>query len=378
MKIQVSKILDNPYRNFDRNPLIQDRIDQLKESIEETGFWDNVVVRKSVERGYYDLAYGHHRLQAVIECGIKHVDVPVKEISDAVMVKMMADENRMQWGNSPAATNEAIEGAQLILEEAIADSDTLADFRGFAGELAKLSKGWKPSDWSRIKNSGEAGVKMIHDFLGESWATGVIQSSLNVINADRTAEKKAEEARRLEAEAKKAKDESTKQKLEKKAEKAKVATEKAKASPTRDEYEGFRTSEQAEVFTREVRKHTMTPQERGRLAKHVIAHDTSKRSIPTTIEQWAKRNTKIGKAKAKQAKEKAAKIKGVTLEDYVSDFNASVPEIITMLNDIEPYVDLIGDVRVLSMFKKRMEELTSSVNKVGKKLNALQTLRSVN
>jgi hypothetical protein len=115
----------------------------------------------------------------------------VKDLSDAVMVKMMADENRMQWGNSPAATNEAIEGAQLILEEAIADSDTLADFRGFAGELAKLSKGWKPSDWSRIKNSGEAGVKMIHDFLGESWATGVIQSSLNVINADRIATKNA-------------------------------------------------------------------------------------------------------------------------------------------------------------------------------------------
>ena len=43
----------------------------------------------------------------------KHIDVPVKDLSDAVMVKVMADENRMQWGNSPAATNEAIEGAQV-------------------------------------------------------------------------------------------------------------------------------------------------------------------------------------------------------------------------------------------------------------------------
>ena len=116
----------------------------------------------------------------------KHIDVPVKDLSDAVMVKVMADENRMQWGNSPAATNEAIEGAQVILEQTIRDSETPEEFSAFAGKWANF----KPNDWSRITNSGEAGAQMIYNFLGESWSTGVIQSSLNAINADRIAAKK--------------------------------------------------------------------------------------------------------------------------------------------------------------------------------------------
>ncbi len=70
-KIAVAKIHPNPHRDFVTNPLREEQIIAIVDSIGRTGFWDNVVVRPHSEgKGEYELAYGHNRLEAVKRVGI--------------------------------------------------------------------------------------------------------------------------------------------------------------------------------------------------------------------------------------------------------------------------------------------------------------------
>ena len=99
MKIKVSEIKPNPFRNFEHYPIDKAKVETLKASIQETTFWDNILVRQ--RNGNYELAYGHHRWIALGELGINEIDIPVRDLSDSVMLKMMANENMDQWGSQP-------------------------------------------------------------------------------------------------------------------------------------------------------------------------------------------------------------------------------------------------------------------------------------
>ena len=44
--------------------------------------------------GKYELAYGHHRVQAAIEAGLIEADFIVKPLDDAMLIKVMDYENR--------------------------------------------------------------------------------------------------------------------------------------------------------------------------------------------------------------------------------------------------------------------------------------------
>ena len=95
MKIKLSQLKPNPFRNLKEYPVDPYKIENLKASIEQTGFWNNLLARPC--KGGFELAYGHNRLIALQELGLKEIDIPIKEISDADMVRIMATENREQW-----------------------------------------------------------------------------------------------------------------------------------------------------------------------------------------------------------------------------------------------------------------------------------------
>lgn len=134
---------------MDKYPINRFKVEKLKKSIDQTGFWDNILARPKPghtffvsediyvdgefggnwdERecvlvgpecedsdptndeliylydrnqmrhvAYYppivELAYGHHRLIALQELGIEAVDIPVKELDDAIMLQVMVNEN---------------------------------------------------------------------------------------------------------------------------------------------------------------------------------------------------------------------------------------------------------------------------------------------
>jgi hypothetical protein len=107
MILKLKEILNNPFRDLKCNPLVEEKILALMESINLTGFWDNCVTRKN-SQGLYELAYGHHRLAAAIRAGIKEADFIVKDLTDAQMIQVMDSENRETYGSSPQSILESV------------------------------------------------------------------------------------------------------------------------------------------------------------------------------------------------------------------------------------------------------------------------------
>jgi len=117
MKIQIKDLEPNPYRDMENYPIDKDKIQSLKDSIQQTGFWDNVLARK--RNGKFQIAYGHHRLAAIREVfkPTDEVDIPVKELTDALMIQIMAKENDDNWKTNPKITDETVKVAKIFLEK---------------------------------------------------------------------------------------------------------------------------------------------------------------------------------------------------------------------------------------------------------------------
>ena len=92
--------MPNHHRDIGNYPIIREKVDALKASFKQTGFWGNIVARKNGKG--YEIAYGHHRLVALKESYKPSTVVPiiVRSISDDHMLKMMAQENMEEWGSS--------------------------------------------------------------------------------------------------------------------------------------------------------------------------------------------------------------------------------------------------------------------------------------
>ncbi len=116
MKLKIRDVLPNPFRDLKGNPPLPEKIAELKDSINATGFWDNVVVRKNKD-GKYERAYGEHRCRAAIEAGVTEADFIVKDLDDAMMIKIMDNENREVYASSPASLIESVKAVVQALAE---------------------------------------------------------------------------------------------------------------------------------------------------------------------------------------------------------------------------------------------------------------------
>src|ERR1035437_3161293 len=124
--VPLSKIRPNPWRDFKRNPIDTDKVEQLTESIETTGeFWVGVYGRK-VAGGFVELSFGHNRLEAAkavdtgdaIEAakaaGLKAIPVALRDFTDGEMLMRMTRENLR--GELPVVL-EAVSAAVQALAE---------------------------------------------------------------------------------------------------------------------------------------------------------------------------------------------------------------------------------------------------------------------
>jgi len=104
MKIKVKDLIPNHHRGWGEFQLDRVIVDMLKNSIQETFFWENVIGR--VVNGKVEIAYGHHRLQALRELypnGNKIFNVSVYPLDDEEMFIIMAREN--ETGKNLSITN---------------------------------------------------------------------------------------------------------------------------------------------------------------------------------------------------------------------------------------------------------------------------------
>jgi ParB-like nuclease domain len=123
MEVEIKQLLPNPYRNLPEYPIDREKVKGLVKSIKDTSFWDNLLARPSRNgsSGNFEIAYGHHRLVALHELYGKtsshKVDIPVRELDDAFMLKIMANENAKDWSLNTSVVVETVKAARKFLIE---------------------------------------------------------------------------------------------------------------------------------------------------------------------------------------------------------------------------------------------------------------------
>ena len=115
MKIKVKELKPNPFRHLESYPIDRLKVERLSKSIKKTGFWDNIIARRN--NGEIQIAYGHHRLEALKKAGEKEIDIPIKQLDDETMIRIMADENDDIYAMTPAILNETIKTVRDYLKE---------------------------------------------------------------------------------------------------------------------------------------------------------------------------------------------------------------------------------------------------------------------
>ena len=165
-KVSISQLKPNPFRELDDYPIDREKVDKLKESISETGFWGTIVARK--KGNAYEIAFGHHRQVALVELqkeGVigksEKVDIIVRDLTNEQMIQLMARENLEEWG-----TNAYIE-AQTV-------ESTIRAYGAGEIELPEVAKDTPDSNVRYVSKSTLTGPytkSQLATFLGWTVAT---------------------------------------------------------------------------------------------------------------------------------------------------------------------------------------------------------------
>lgn len=114
MKINLTELHPNPYRDFNLDPINDVSVAKLADAIgsfedeDALGFWGGIAVRKQGEG--YQLAFGHHRIEALKLAGWDKAELSVVKYDDDQMIRAMAIENATQRGGDGGAINDAVAG----------------------------------------------------------------------------------------------------------------------------------------------------------------------------------------------------------------------------------------------------------------------------
>lgn len=119
--VTLSQVHPNPHRDMDRYPILEEKIDRLQESIQSTGFWENIIARPTQDG--VELAYGHHRLEALRrEFPPDHeIEIIVRDLTDSEMLKIMARENDEAYHSTAWAAMETVRAVVLAYAGGVVD-----------------------------------------------------------------------------------------------------------------------------------------------------------------------------------------------------------------------------------------------------------------
>jgi len=156
MKVQIKDLHPNPFRDLDNYPIDREKVENLKRSISSTDFWDNILgrikkgsklngygadgeyvgifsinkepieiveggipVEWEIEEGGVEIAYGHHRKIALegVYPPSHEINIPVKDLDDSMMIRIMANENMEDWKVSPGVIDETVRITKKFLED---------------------------------------------------------------------------------------------------------------------------------------------------------------------------------------------------------------------------------------------------------------------
>ena len=97
--VRLASILPNPYRHIENYKLSESKIESLIQSYSNSEFWHGSIQARLSPRyvNKYEIAFGHHRIEAARRASIHEVGLVVADRSNEDMLRMMADENREEF-----------------------------------------------------------------------------------------------------------------------------------------------------------------------------------------------------------------------------------------------------------------------------------------
>lgn len=118
--LNLSEVRPSRFRDLAAYPLDAVKVDELRGSIRNTAFWEDLPVRETSDG--YELIFGHHRMAAALEeLGPDFAaSFAVHAVDDDEALRRMADENSDVWATDP-------KHVALIVSQARARLDAMLD-----------------------------------------------------------------------------------------------------------------------------------------------------------------------------------------------------------------------------------------------------------
>jgi ParB-like nuclease domain len=158
--VPLDRLLPNPFRSFDLHPIDPAHVARLQVSITDAGFWMGVVARPLGKR--YELAFGHHRIEAAKASGLGSVPITVRELSNWEMIRLLASENATQRGSTAGACLDAVAAVcRQLLVDAAAERSPLGERSASAPGEPAISAALPAGTFSK-RQVGEA-LSTLHD-----------------------------------------------------------------------------------------------------------------------------------------------------------------------------------------------------------------------
>lgn len=110
--VPLDLIDSNPSRLHKKYPYIESKLDALRRSMkqDDVGCWEGIIARKV--DGRYQLAFGHHRVRAAKDVGLKEIPLIVRDLTDKQMLQFLGRENLDDYAASFTVLLETWEAAE--------------------------------------------------------------------------------------------------------------------------------------------------------------------------------------------------------------------------------------------------------------------------
>lgn len=220
LMVAAGDILSNPYRNIKSYKISEEKIERLIASYDNSGFWDGSIQARPhpTKEGKYQIAFGHHRVEAAKRQGIATLGLVVAKRSNAEMLQMMHDENAEEFKHDALVAIEdigavigAYERGEIELETPSKDGPKGSTVILPAGKIYSLATVARFLRWTK-PSDGQAtsGCKRAFNAYHEQAGTAVARelpldkrsevAVESVVTAAKAARKEAGKAGKSEAE----------------------------------------------------------------------------------------------------------------------------------------------------------------------------------
>ena len=143
VEVPIGSAKANPYRNLKDYPFVEAKIEALMASYRDVGMWPGGIIARVSGNGY-EIAFGHHRVEAAKRSKLKTVTLTVGKLTDEQMIGYMGRENLEDYNADFLCMLEAWQAAKAF-KERNSGRDRAPNLQAI--DIASLL------GWVRIKNA---------------------------------------------------------------------------------------------------------------------------------------------------------------------------------------------------------------------------------